>query len=1295
MSPSGHRLWSAIGAARERLRREGLLAAIGLVLALVPTVLLVAWLAGGAGAWLAPSPLPMIVLIAALVVGVALAFWFGRRWVAGIDAALIAAAAEERRGLAPGSVRGVLELSRSLPQGASAALYREAEARLAGELSDASPWDIAGSMGERARQRRHRVMMALGGLGALAVVLGLVAPERTRMGWSPLLTPIAHLTPPSLAPLVVEPGDVELPRGSALSLQIRASGRSEVVVRWRAAGDVPRQRTVGVMDALATTRLASVDAPLDYWVVAPDGMVSDTFRVTPIDPLLVSDLIVDLIYPSYLNRSPERFEGEVPPLAIPAGTEIHVRGRATRRLHDVSLLREDGSTRVSLDVKADRFSGRWTPRSAGRFDWTLSDQDGESAEATPPPLEFTVVEDEAPQVSITFPGTDTLFGPEMRQDLVADARDDYGIRSASVVSWRTGKGGAAEPVEHELSVDGDREREILSAVLDFSDQQLVAGDTIHYFVRVVDNSPAGQVGESQTYTLRIPGRDELRSRAGEESSELADDAASLAESARELERATRDLARRAAHSARGRSSGSANPQGQPESASGEAAGGGEQQDVGYRELEEARQVLDRQESMVRGVEEMKRRTEAMREALEAAGLQDPELRERLDELRELYDEILSPELQEEMAKMRDGLEEMSPDEVQRALEQLAEQQKEMREQIEESAEMIRRASAEQEMNSLAREADELAEQQQALAETMAEESGSERDRTQQQEAMAQRAEELSERMDQLQESLSRLGEEQAAEQANEASQRTSEASQQAQQAAQDAGQQKNEQAGQRAEEAAAKLEQAAQTLQTAREEMSRARKDEAQQAMEQAANEALSLAQRQSELLDAMEEMQEAGEIGGEETAGQDQDGDDHQDGADAGQDADSQDQDTAAHGQPGQDSSQSGQQGQQGLDASKQGQQGQQGQDDAKDQKGQQGRGQQGQQGEGEGGKKGQGSDGEQGDQGSGNEGSGKEGGSGEGSKTGPLGQRSGGGLGGDGAASQSTEQLQSEQSALQQGLESLGRNVAEAGQRSATMNKDVGSALGRAMLSMQETVEGLQQSGETQRMPVDEARRSVESLNRLALALLESSEEGSPSQSEAGAQDALEQLAELTQEQGSLNGQANSLLPLELGPSTMGKRTQEMARRQNDIARKLGGMNDMAGGSEDLFGQLDELAKEAEAIAKELEGGRLTPEIVARQERLFHRLLDQGRTLEREEVGEERVGERPGDVGTSRADALDPDLLDSGPRYPVPSPEAMRDLPPAYRRLVLEYFDLLNRSVETNAVQSPGTDSPEGHER
>ena len=95
---------------------------------------------------------------------------------------------------------------------------------------------------------------------------------------------------------------------------------------------------------------------------------------------------------------------------------------------------------------------------------------------------------------------------------------------------------------------------------------------------------------------------------------------------------------------------------------------------------------------------------------------------------------------------------------------------------------------------------------------------------------------------------------------------------------------------------------------------------------------------------------------------------------------------------------------------------------------------------------------------------------------------------------------------------------------------------------------------------------------------------------------------------------------------------------------------------------------------LAQQLGQGRLTPEIIREQERLFHRLLDAGRSLEREEFTEERESEAPG--AFERGDVVPLSELQLGAmRYELPDGEQLRRLSPAVRQLVLEYFERLNR--------------------
>lgn len=83
------------------------------------------------------------------------------------------------------------------------------------------------------------------------------------------------------------------------------------------------------------------------------------------------------------------------------------------------------------------------------------------------------------------------------------------------------------------------------------------------------------------------------------------------------------------------------------------------------------------------------------------------------------------------------------------------------------------------------------------------------------------------------------------------------------------------------------------------------------------------------------------------------------------------------------------------------------------------------------------------------------------------------------------------------------------------------------------------------------------------------------------------------------------------------------------------------------------------------------------ARQDRLFHRLLDAGRTLEREEYTDERLGERAVARERPAPEALDAELLDGSVRYPAPTAAQLQGLPAAYRRMVFEYFNRINAPV------------------
>ncbi len=1176
MSPAPS-LQSIIAHARRALRRDMALAIGAGIAALIPATLLTAWLIG---APTGPSKAPF--LIDALAIGLALAIlgFAARRWLARINDRNVAAAAETRLGFAEGELQGVIEMQNDVPAGTSKALWQRAERSLAARLAREPVDTLTGAVGADVRRRRRDALLAGGLLALVTIVVAFASPERSRAAWSPLLKPVSTMAAPALPPITVAPGDASIPRGSHLDVQIRAEQRAAAVIYYRQQGDVLQEQTLPVVNGTTSFRIRNVDAATRYWVRTPDGASSDTFGITPTDPLLVAGLSIDVVYPAYLARAPEHFEKDVPPLELPAGTQLRIAGRATQTLRSVAL--EHELTSVALNVSGQNFEIAWTPTSTGVYTWKLNND----AAAGVQPLDIQVLGDAAPEVEVTFPGVDTLIAPDLRQLIVADARDDYGIVAATLVSWRSTRTGQREPpIEQALMLEGEADQKLVRGVLDATARRLLPGDTLSYFVRVHDNSPARKAGNSRIYTLRIPGSDELRERVQGETDDLIKDADELARALQQLETRTRDLQRKSATSnAR---------QGQRGAGGTPGASPGKQ--LSNEQVEQARELMERQQAMTSEMETLRDRLEAMEQAAERAGLSDPEMQKQLDEMRKLFDELLSPEMKKQLEAMRKALENLSPEDLQKALEEMAKQQEEMKQQLEQSLEMLRRAATEQELNALSQQARELATQQDALADQMKEKQGDPKQKTEKQEELAKESSKLAEMLSKLRRKMNEQGETAAAGKTGEAQKQTEEARDAMNDAAKESARQNGEQAGNSGEQAADKLNDAAESLENLRKELSKSWKKETQEAVDAATQDAINLAEAQKELLDRMNASARAGNA--EQQQQQKQGG--QQQGAQTGQ-----------------------------KEGSQQG-----------------GSKEQGQQ---EGGKAGQ--------QGAGQKQGGQEGSGGQ------QGQPGG-----------NMQQLRADQAALKQGLEQLGKNLSEAGQRSAMVNKDVASALARANMAMDQTMRALEDAN-AQQPPSKQAEQTLDALNKLALELLKNGEQIGQSEQGTGLQQALEQLKDLAKQQGNLNGRSNSLLPMKLSQQVMSQQMSQLAREQRDIAQKLGGMN-KGGARDDLLGRLDELVKEADQIARELEGGRMDPQTAQRQERLFHKLLDAGRTMERDEVSEEREAEAARPLPPEVIRALKPGLFENADKFTAPTAEQLRDLPPAYRRLILEYFERLNR--------------------
>ncbi|PYP31705.1 MAG: hypothetical protein DMD47_06125 [Gemmatimonadetes bacterium] len=264
------------------------------------------------------------------------------------------------------------------------------------------------------------------------------------------------------------------------------------------------------------------------------------------------------------------------------------------------------------------------------------------------------------------------------------------------------------------------------------------------------------------------------------------------------------------------------------------------------------------------------------------------------------------------------------------------------------------------------------------------------------------------------------------------------------------------------------------------------------------------------------------------------------------------------------------------------------------------------------------------------------------------------------------------SRQASVEEGTAMVERHIREAAGRHALVSPQLERALGFAERQMAATREQLEQGEPNTPAAAALAGEAVDALNATALALARSRGQVAGARSGTGFAEAVEQLARLAEAQRGLNGQAQGLLPvMGLGGQAVLEQLRALATRQRALAEQLERLQ-----AEGASAAAGPLAEEARELARQFEAGRLDRQTLERQSRLYRRLLDAGRSLTGPEPDEqqERVS-RPA-IGDSvrLPGVLAPGATGAGPRLRYPTWEGLAPLTPEQRRLVLEYFRLIN---------------------
>jgi hypothetical protein len=628
--------------------------------------------------------------------------------------------------------------------------------------------------------------------------------------------------------LEVWPGDVTLAPGSDLVVEARVRGgalpvletrlgetAAEVTMRPGAAPGAPAPAEGGERFWARVTAVASAG---EYRVRALD-VASPAYRVALLGRAAPMAFEIRYDYPAYTGRAAEVQSAPSADLVALAGTRARV---------SVLLDRDAGAVSWTLASALERESPRrWTGSTTlgGNREFEIAVRDGQRERRHAYRIE--VIPDQPPVLTVLEPERNLDLPAGQQVPLAIAATDDYGLTDWSLV-WRRESGAEERGVLGRFA-GAPRETQA-TATWDLSPLGLLPGQEVTFFLEVRDNDRVNgpKATRSAPLVIRFPLLSEIYEDIEAEHATAAEALERARRDAEELSRQVEDANRELDRRRPGRQAGSS----------------WEKEQAAREIAERQQQISDRLEQVQQGFER------AAREAAEHDAFRQ-EILAKMQEIARLLREIESPELRDAMQRLQEAIEKTDRRGMEEAMRQLEWTQKEMLENLERTRAVLEQVRREERLDAAARRAEELARRQDALNREMqsAKSESERRELAAEQERRGEEAEALRQEVEALARELEQHQRPQAAEASRQAAEEMErEAEPRMDQARRELQEGRPAEARRSGERARESLSKAASQLSEASQQMGNQGNQEQLAAVRRAAQDLVSLSQRQEEL---------------------------------------------------------------------------------------------------------------------------------------------------------------------------------------------------------------------------------------------------------------------------------------------------------------------------------------------------------------------------------------------------------------------------------------------------------------
>ncbi len=529
---------------------------------------------------------------------------------------------------------------------------------------------------------------------------------------------IERFAPKYDSEIFVKPGTKILLKGSNQKIQIENfypeltyTLNFEMNRRWKSVNLIKNYYT-----------LYNIEDSLKYYV-QNDFTRSDTFIITVLEKPTIKKLSVYYTYPKYSNLSDKVEEECSGNIIALKGTKIKLELYVNNNLQYYRIVFSDDRIIKLKKINDFQYSVNFIIEKSISYHFYLED----ILQNKNQPIERTIYaeEDFSPKIEITFPAEDKILAQNLQEDIGFIASDDFGISELQIAFKNNNEEYTYRPIKTDINETNLKG----TYTFDISDQNLLPGDVICYYLIVYDNCsiPERQNSKSRIYLLKFPSIEELYEEIQKEQSDKYQDLAKNLEENLKTKEKFDELRRKFLKT----------------------------EEFDWEEKEDLKSILKKQEKFAEKAEQIAEDYKKFIDQIEKNKVVSSETLEKLKQIQEIMEEISTPELKETMKKLQDAMQKITPEQMKKALDNFQFSQEEFLKQLEETLKLLESIKLEQDMQKCLQQAEEL----EKLQEELNKKTDEKIDQNENLNELANEQEDISDKYDSLKKNLEELIEE--------------------------------------------------------------------------------------------------------------------------------------------------------------------------------------------------------------------------------------------------------------------------------------------------------------------------------------------------------------------------------------------------------------------------------------------------------------------------------------------------------------------------------------------------------